>query len=108
MYTAPMRILSVGTGLLIALTLVFGGSAHTLVPHTHSHAHSAGESVIWQSLHSALRHEDKSILPALPVLAIIAAVVGILIGRVPAERIIVVDSRFEYLRRGISPDRRFA
>jgi hypothetical protein len=62
--------------------------------------------VIWQSLHNALRHEDKAILPALCTFTILAALICISRGRV-RPMIAIVDSRIDYLRRGIAPYRVF-
>lgn len=51
---------------LIALVLISallgGGVTHAAVSHEHGHFHSAEESSIWATLHTSLRHEDKSAL----------------------------------------------
>lgn len=49
---------------VLIATLLGAGVSHALVPHAHSHDHTQGESVIWSTLHSSLRHEDKKLLVA--------------------------------------------
>lgn len=48
--------------LILAAALLGGGLAHVSVTHDHGHSHGADESSIWMTLHSSLRHEDKSVL----------------------------------------------
>lgn len=47
--------------LILISALLGGGITHTTVSHEHGHAHSAEESSIWATLHSSLRHEEKSV-----------------------------------------------
>jgi hypothetical protein len=48
--------------LILISALLGGGVTHATVSHEHGHSHSAEESSIWATLHSSLRHEEKSAL----------------------------------------------
>lgn len=123
--------------LCAALLVAFstGPLLHSAIPHTHhAHAHaththpgeadrSESESVVWTSLHSALRHEDKKVL--LAILLLIETATFFFVTRVnsaqlsratPANRAYVqwhkrkpLDAVVgDWLSNGISPYRRFA
>ncbi|MEN9561221.1 MAG: hypothetical protein RIQ56_494 [Candidatus Parcubacteria bacterium] len=51
------RVLSISLGFVLVCTLTFGGYVHDAVHH--EHGHGPDESVVWQQLHSAVRHEHK-------------------------------------------------
>ncbi len=101
--------------LACALTgsLLVGPTTHAVVPHEHGHSHGSEPSYIWQDLHAALRHENKStfvaaILPlvlvgtALTLLTFFAYPLGLL------GTIAVLDPhRGHMLTRGILAHRRF-
>ncbi len=98
--------LAIMLGLFLSLSLIGGSLTHALVQHEHSDHHHAGESVIWQSLHNALLHEKKWVVPAVVSLSVLAVLISV--SHTPTRRAFtVVDSRIEYLRRGIAPHRVF-
>lgn len=48
---------------VLSASLLFGGLAHSVVPHGHgSHHHSQATEAAWDALHDSLRHEDKKAL----------------------------------------------
>lgn len=104
-----MRVLEAATGVLLACVMLFGGTAHALIPHEHGDHHGArdGGSVIWQALHNSLRHEDKQALPVFNILAFVAAVIVARQLTVRREIDTHVDSLMDFLRRGIAPHRAF-
>ncbi len=91
----------------LVLALVLGNPAHALIPHEHGDHHGAKESPVWQSLHAALRHEDKQALPVFSILVVLARLLtpSRVVARLAVET--MTDSLFEYLRRGIVPHRKF-
>ena len=101
------RILSVSFGVILALSFILGAPAHAIIPHEHSDHHHAGESIVWQSLHAALRHEDKNALPVFDLLAIVGVVYIARRLLREAGDIRFVDSITNALRRGILPHRKF-
>ena len=49
----------------VSLALLGGGLLHAVIPHSHGDGDNHGqshESAEWESLHSALNHEDKKVL----------------------------------------------
>ena len=64
---------------LLVVMVLGGGLLHALVPHHHGDDHSstAGESIIWQIFHSALKHDDKKALFALvePLILLLLSVI---------------------------------
>lgn len=104
-----MRVLTIVSGVLLMGGLLFGGLTHALVAHEHGDHHGAhdGGSVIWQSLHASLRHEDKKALPFFYLLSIVGIVGLVTYSFVPRRRTHIVDSALDALRRGILPHRMF-
>lgn len=97
---------AVALGLALAAMLVSGSLTHALISHEHGGYHHVGESIVWQSLHGSMRHEDKKVLPTYSVLIVIAAVM--LIPRAnPARTPPPVVQDMIGLRRGILPHRKF-
>ncbi len=102
------RVTPILFGLLLALTLALGNPAHALISHEHGSHHHEGESVVWQSLHSALRHEDKKMLPVFDTLAILGSVTLVVLALIrKREYVPVFYSLHDALRRGILPHRKF-
>lgn len=101
--------------LVLLAALLGGGLSHSLVPHQHSHSHTEGETTIWTTLHSSLRHEDKKLLVSLvegAVLLVVASVIStlaILVSRrVRTVRADLLDMRErDALRKGIFRYRAF-
>ncbi len=99
---------AIALALVVAVTL--GSPLHALIPHDHSAGHDHGdhkESIVWQSLHSSLRHEDKKAIPLFDALAIVGVAFFVIRFRIPARSLEVVDSITDALRRGIMPHRKF-
>jgi hypothetical protein len=112
----------------VLLAFSFGGILHATISHDHTaqsdaHEHSYGppherygqdrqESIVWQSLHAAVRHEDNSafsLLAAALILTIIRGAVVSLRVRLPMELIEVIGYHLgAWLVRGIAPYRRFS
>lgn len=101
-----VRTLLLLFGLILSVALVIGNPVHAIVEHDHGHAHGA-ESSMWQTLHSSLRHDDKQILPAIDLLAIVGIALCVSALIVPSRSVRTVDSRLQSLRRGIVPYRKF-
>lgn len=106
------------TACMVMFALLFGGTLHSVIPHTHGssdHSHEEKtESASWTSLHSALRHEEKQLLQMLLALvwaatlgAAYVAVQSGLIALFPIPVHAANYQRGDYLRRGIARYRKF-
>lgn len=115
----------IATAVLVAFA--FSGILHSAIPHDHAprayaheHSHQRGhsapqeESVVWASLHAAVRHEEKYVFLLVAASAILAlyitqAVSAVLSVRLPTRALVPI--RFEsgrWLIRGIAPHRAFS
>jgi hypothetical protein len=100
-----MRTLSAA---ILTLLLVFGSSAHALVAHDHGEAHHHGkESIVWQSLHASLQHEDKKVVSTSYLLAIVGVALIVEFSLALTGQLRFVDSHTRALRRGVLRYRRF-
>ena len=75
------RTSSIFLAVVLVVMVLGGGLLHALVPHDHGngdeHGGTAGESIIWQIFHSALKHDDKKALFAMvePLVLFLFAVI---------------------------------
>lgn len=103
-----MKGVFIGLTLPLITILAFGGLLHALVPHEH-----VGGEMATSLLHSAVRHEDKTLgdmVPAAPLFlaVVITALLSILKGR--ELNFFMLRARaptLTPLSRGIFPYRRF-
>jgi hypothetical protein len=109
---------SVVLALVLAVTVMGGGLLHAAIPHNDGddHGGQGGASVIWDSLHSNLRHDEKKFLYVVTdtLLVIVLCSVGLLLLRLtfPSARLFAhIRLRDpvlgEALRRGVLPHRAF-
>jgi len=105
-------------------TITAGPLLHSIILHSHGHSHShGGESSVWQSLHAALRHEDKKIFAAVLAMLLFGAFsffrinVALFVLACNVLQRMRLNNRLlrifdpatgDYLSQGISPYRRFA
>ncbi len=94
-------------GLVLTTSLLMAGVAHAVISHEHGEHHHEGESSVWQSLHAALRHEEKQMPVILNALMIVGAVLLLMRFFVPRRLAAAVEEVSHALKRGIVPHRRF-
>jgi len=94
--------------LVLAMVVLWGPLVHGMLPHQHSK-----NDAVANLLHSALRHEDKTlgdIVPATPIFtAVVVALIfsTLLLPFIPAVMLRARAPSLAPLRRGILPYRRF-
>ena len=127
--TSVSRVTASFIASCVLLAFSFGGILHATISHDHTaqsdaHEHSYGpsheqheqdrqeESIVWQSLHAAVRHEDKSAISLLAAALILTIIQGAIVSirvRLPMELIEVIGYHLgAWLVRGIAPYRRFS
>jgi len=126
--TSTGRVLVSFVASCVLLAFSFSGILHATISHDHkaqsdAHEHSYGplherygqdrqESIVWQSLHAAVRHEDKSVFSLLAAALILTIIQGAIVSirvRLPMERVDVIGYQLgAWLVRGIAPYRRFS
>ncbi len=100
------RIGGIVFGIILVASLLSGSVVHALVPHEHGEDHDHhSESIVWQSLHASLRHEDKKALPFFDSFATVGTVflATIISVRMFSYTVAIADE----IRKGIVPYRRF-
>ncbi len=102
-----MKGLTIALSLLLASIIAFGALAHAMLPHEHS----ANEAVA-SLLHSALRHEDKTLGDVVPPAPLFAAIVIAAAAALPAFTLLLYMLRarapaLSPLRDGTLAYRRF-
>jgi hypothetical protein len=98
------RAMAIVLTFVLTITICFGGFLHAAIPHNDGDNHGqSGASPVWESLHSAIKHEDKkSIAPSAEFLVLLVLV--LLLGqRQRAFTRVRLQMRHRHVLRGMDP-----
>lgn len=88
--------------LAVTSALLFGATAHSLIPHNHE----GGES-IWQQLHASLSHTEKKSLAAVGLSILVSVSIALTLFFVPLTALAPIPNDTRLLHRGIHKSRKF-